>query len=339
MGYRLSKHDFSELLHKLQEDNKVYGPTCKEKKGTFSANDLVVYDQVADLNDLELTTKTKFSPKEIIFPIRQTMFYFTEDQQQIPQVDEESIIIFLRPCDRNAVKRLDEIFLENGPEEDIYYQRLRDKVKFFVLECTTGFDSCFCVTMDSNRVEPEEYTAFLRFEEDELECEVTDPDLEHLIQELGSEIEFNPQFKEEDETEVNLPPKEEITNDLFEHQLWTDYTRRCIACGRCNTACPTCSCFTVKDIVYEENSNCGERQRMWAGCHIDGFTEMAGGHNFRDEYGDRMRYKTMHKIYDFNERFGFDMCVGCGRCDDICPEYISFSNCINKLNQIIEEGE
>ena len=39
----------------------------------------------------------------------------------------------------------------------------------------------------------------------------------------------------------------------------------------------------------------------------------------------------MHKIYDFEKRFGYPMCVGCGRCDDICPEYISYSNLVNRL--------
>ena len=28
-------------------------------------------------------------------------------------------------------------------------------------------------------------------------------------------------------------------------------------------------------------------------------------------------------------------CVGCGRCDTVCPEYISYSACINKLNQAV----
>ena len=31
------------------------------------------------------------------------------------------------------------------------------------------------------------------------------------------------------------------------------------------------------------------------------------------------------------------MCVGCGRCDDICPEYISFSTIINKLEDAMNE--
>lgn len=29
------------------------------------------------------------------------------------------------------------------------------------------------------------------------------------------------------------------------------------------------------------------------------------------------------------------MCVGCGRCDDVCPEYISYSNIINKVNDAV----
>ena len=37
------------------------------------------------------------------------------------------------------------------------------------------------------------------------------------------------------------------------------------------------------------------------------------------------------------QRNGYHMCVGCGRCDDICPEYISFSHCVNKLGDAMKE--
>lgn len=88
---------------------------------------------------------------------------------------------------------------------------------------------------------------------------------------------------------------------------------------------------------YKDNKNTGERRRVWASCHIDGYTEMAGNISFRKTKGERMRFKVLHKVYDFKKRFGYNMCTGCGRCDQVCPEYISFSNCINKLNQKIEE--
>jgi anaerobic sulfite reductase subunit A len=48
-----------------------------------------------------------------------------------------------------------------------------------------------------------------------------------------------------------------------------------------------------------------------------------------------MRFKVLHKIHDYRKRTGYDMCVGCGRCDMVCPEYISFSACINKVNDAV----
>lgn len=96
----------------------------------------------------------------------------------------------------------------------------------------------------------------------------------------------------------------------------------------------------MQDVYYKENERVGERRRVWAGCHVDGFTTMAGGHEFRKTKGERMRFKAMHKVYDFNKRFGYHMCTGCGRCDNVCPQYISFSSCINKVNDLLgKEGK
>lgn len=95
----------------------------------------------------------------------------------------------------------------------------------------------------------------------------------------------------------------------------------------------------MQDIFYKDNPNNGERRRVWASCMVDGYTDMAGGHSFRKDKGDRMRFRVMHKVYDFNKRFGYHMCVGCGRCDDACPEYISFSTAVNKLNDVMKEME
>ncbi|AGB41196.1 sulfite reductase, subunit A [Halobacteroides halobius DSM 5150] len=335
MSYKLTTADFDSLLANLQDEYKVYGPTRKKDKGTFSDTDLFIYNQVEDLSELEFDVKTKFSPKEIVFPITQTLFYFTEDEYKEPKADEEKVVVFLRPCEVNAFKRLDKIFLENGPQEDIYYKRLREKVKFIVVECTEGFDSCFCVSMGTNEVK--DYSAFVRAEDDKFLFDVKDDALADLFVE-EEEVEFTPQFIQENEQEVEIPALEEINDDLFASEIWQEYSSRCIACGRCNTVCPTCSCWTMQDIFYQDNKEAGERRRVWAGCHIDGFTEMAGGHEFREDYGDRMRFKTLHKIYDFRKRFDMNMCVGCGRCEDVCPQYISFIEAINKLNQAIGEG-
>jgi len=128
---------------------------------------------------------------------------------------------------------------------------------------------------------------------------------------------------------------ENLGLEVMKSTMWNEYNERCITCGRCNFVCPTCTCFTMQDIFYKENENVGERRRVWASCHVDGYTDMAGGHSFRKLRGDRMRFKTLHKIYDFNKRFGYQMCVGCGRCDDACPQYISLSECIDNISDTI----
>lgn len=334
MGYKVISEKFNEIINTLSKDYKIYGPVRKEGKGRFSDTDVIGYGEISSFEDLEINEKSYFSPKEVFYPIRETLFYFTEDGMTVPKIDEKPVIIFLRPCDINGIQRLDTIFMKNGPDEDFYYKRLREKVKFFMFECTEGFDTCFCVSMGSNRTD--NYSAAFRFDKEDIYADIKDEDFTNIFECFGEKAEFKPQYVTENKVKVQIPDPEKVNNDIFDHPIWTEYTQRCIACGRCNTSCITCSCFTMQDVTYDDNKKLGERRRRWAGCHVNGFTDMAGGHSFRQKNGEKMRFKTMHKINDFQRRFGYHMCVGCGRCDDVCPEYISFSKCINKINQIIE---
>ncbi|WP_265450564.1 anaerobic sulfite reductase subunit AsrA, partial [Clostridium sp. cpc1] len=248
-----------------------------------------------------------------------------------PKIDDKKVLVFLRSCDIHAVKRLDEIYLENGVE-DPYYKRRREKIKFILMECQSSFENCFCVSMGTNKTD--DYSLFVKKDGDSILVKVKDEDFTSYF-DMGEEIEVNPKFIKENKIKVSIP--DDLDIDIFKSPIWSEYTSRCIGCGRCNTVCGTCSCFSMQDIFYKDNEKTGERRRVWASCQIDGYSEVAGGFDFRSNQGDRMRFKVMHKIYDFNKRFGYQMCVGCGRCDDACPEYISFSNCVNKLNQEIKE--
>ena len=142
-------------------------------------------------------------------------------------------------------------------------------------------------------------------------------------------------FVSENQTHVHIP--ENLSIDVAKSSMWEEYNGRCINCGRCNFVCPTCTCFTMQDLFYTENGRVGERRRVWASCMVDGYTDVAGGGSYRKKNGERMRFKVLHKVLDYKQRNGYHMCVGCGRCDDVCPEYISFSNCINKLEQAMKE--
>ena len=325
MGYQLSKEKANGIFRQWAEKYDIFAPVLMEGEGCFSDTDIIRYEKVDSLDDIEWNKKSDYSFKEVLLAINETLFYFTEDQTTIPKGPEKDILIFLRACDLHAVKRLDDIYL-NNKFEDYYYARIREKARFVLMGCETTCASGFCVSMGTNKAD--NYDAYIKVDGDKVMMDVKWEDL--VISMEGAEsAEVTPDYVTENKEKVTLPKN--LSNESFSNPIWKEYGDRCIKCGRCNFVCPTCTCFTMQDIFYKDNAKVGERRRVWASCQIDGYTDMAGGHGFRQSQGDRMRFKVMHKIYDFEKRFGYPMCVGCGRCDDVCPEYISYSNCVNRL--------
>lgn len=336
-SYEFTREEFSRVFDGLRARCSLYGPRRFPGRGRFTNTDLVKYAQLNGLEELELEEKSYMSPKSLAFPADETLFYFTgQEFAEAPQDGEGEIVVFLRPCDINGFRRLDAMFLENGGTRDPYYQRRRERLRFFMIECTESFDNCFCVSMKSNTAD--DYSAALRFSGDSVLVEVKDDEFEGVFS-AGRPSGFKPEFVRENRKRVDVPDVDEMPPEMFAHPMWDEYDQRCIACGRCNTSCVTCTCFSTRDLFYSDSRLSGERRRVWDGCHLDGFTEMAGGASYREKKGARMRFKTFHKIYDFRKRFGYDMCVGCGRCDDVCPEYISFAECINKVSATLKEVE
>ncbi|AYE33548.1 anaerobic sulfite reductase subunit AsrA [Clostridium septicum] len=333
MGYKLNLENLNIALRELSKEYKIYAPKVLEGKGTFSDTDIVRYGEISKVEEIEFEKKSQFSYKEVILPITQTLFFFTEDEVKEASIEEKSLLIFLRSCDIHSLKRIDDIYLRNG-FVDPYYEKLREKAKFVLIGCNKSFENCFCVNMGTNKTD--EYDAYLKLDGQDAYIDLKDEKLEASFTNVDVEkLEVKPEFVSENEVKVNIPNNLELK--VMDSKMWDEYSQRCIACGRCNFVCPTCTCFTMQDIFYKDNGKAGERRRVWASCQVDGYTDMAGGHSFRKAKGQRMRYKVLHKVYDYKKRWGYHMCVGCGRCDDICPEYISFSNCINKLENAMEE--
>lgn len=332
MSYRLSFRRMDELLKNLKSRYDIYAPVRFEKRGRYSDTDLVRYTRIHSIRDIVYDEKSDFSPKEVIHPITQTLFHYTEFEYLESKVADKAILVFVRPCDIHGITRLDTVFLKNGGNVDIYYKRLREKVKFALMDCGSGWDTCFCVSMGTNRTD--DYSLAVRFGEDELLLEVKDQSFADLFV-AEQRVVFSPEFVAANEETVTVPEIDspELRRKVYELAMWKDYNARCHSCGACTTACISCSCFTTSDVIYSENGKAGERRRVWASCLHEGFTEMAGGHSFRKTAGERMRFRTLHKVYDYNARSGEgQMCVGCGRCTDRCPQSISFAATINRLS-------
>jgi anaerobic sulfite reductase subunit A len=317
MGNLMSKEQASEKFAELLKEYDIYAPMVFEGGGRYTNIDCVRYGKIEKFEDIEFERKNEYSFKEAFLPVNEVLFHYTQGDVKIPDYEEKKKIVLLRSCELNAVKALDEIYLENG-REDPYYKRRRENTLFYLIECPHSYENCFCVSMGSNKCEG--FDAFIRVTADGV-----------YMGDDPSEV----KFIEENDIRVSIP--DNLSHKVNESKMWDEYTARCIACGRCNFVCPTCTCFTMQDISYRENGDVGERRRVWASCMVDGYDEIAGGITFRKNKGERMRYKVMHKVYDFKKRFDYTMCVGCGRCDDTCPEYISYSNCLNKLDDAMKE--
>ncbi|MDF2889096.1 MAG: asrA [Lacrimispora sp.] len=333
MGYILNSEEINEVFRKWKQDSVIYAPILMKNGGVFSDTDSVHYGEIQSIEEIVFDQRSDFSFKEILLPISETLFYFTEDSVKEPESSVKQAIIFLRSCDLHAVKRLDTMYLHNGAK-DPYYKRLRDRVKFVLMGCKESFDSCFCVDMETNR--SDDYHASMELSDEGVRIDNKNPEWDELFAaSCTKQVDVTPSYVTETETQVNIPKS--LTLDVMKSSMWKQYDSRCINCGRCNFVCPTCTCFTMQDIFYTDNGKVGERRRVWASCMTDGFTDVAGGGSYRQNNGQRMRFKVMHKVYDYKKRNGIHMCVGCGRCDDVCPEYISFSHCINQLEDAMKE--
>jgi anaerobic sulfite reductase subunit A len=265
------------------------------------------------------------------------MYYFKNDSVvSTEQSDGKDLLIFARACDINAIRRLDSIFLKNGNRADMFYGRMRSRVKFALMECRESFEDCFCASVGSNITD--DYSFAVRIDENDLLIDVKDEEFSGLFSDMPTD-KFSVSFVSENKKVLRKPTiTQEQLREISNLPFWSEFDEKCIACGGCNTVCGTCSCFDTVDVLYSEGSNDGERRRVWSSCMLHDFTQTAGGALSRKTQGANMRFKVLHKFYDYGKHFELNenMCVGCGRCDMRCPENISFFETVCRLHDEIE---
>lgn len=336
-SFSVRNERFANILARLQESYHVYAPMRFPKRGP-KGSDLIRYGEITRLEDIVYKEKSHFSPKECFYPVSQTLFRFeVEECSEEAMKDEKGIILICRACDINAIRHLDNIFLHNG-EADSYYARIREKLKLVLLECRDSFENCFCASLGSNVAG--DYAAAMRIDDICALMEICDEELlEYFVDEVP--IDFAPEFVKENPRKLSLPKLERSQiRDICAMDYWKKFDDECIGCGGCNTVCPGCSCFDTVDIIYDEQSRSGERRRVWSGCMLRNFTETAGGGMARKTQGANMRFKLLHKFFDYGLRFGEgSMCVGCGRCIDRCPKGIDFLDTVNEFAEALGKEE
>ena len=115
----------------------------------------------------------------------------------------------------------------------------------------------------------------------------------------------------------------------YEHPQWDDVAKRCLACGNCTLACPTCFCTTLED-QSDLAGTTAERVRRWDSCFTPDFSYIHGG-SVRPSIRARYRQWLTHKLATWHEQFGMSGCVGCGRCITWCPAGIDLTEEVRAL--------
>ncbi|HLD65755.1 MAG TPA: molybdopterin-dependent oxidoreductase [Pseudomonas sp.] len=113
---------------------------------------------------------------------------------------------------------------------------------------------------------------------------------------------------------------------------WESLGLRCLGCSGCTSVCPTCSCFAPLDQPTGDEGQ--QRERVWDSCLYQGFQKEASGHNPSATPGQRVQRFWFHKFADaFKADAGRYGCVGCGRCDRVCPGGIGVHGVMQRVGR------
>ena len=120
------------------------------------------------------------------------------------------------------------IYAGNGGYTDLYYERMREKVKFALMECNGGDDTCFCVSMGTNKTD--DYSLALKFSDEGVQVQVTDEAFAPYFEGMP-QAGYTPAFVEENELKVTVPDLDDKAVCLALKSQMCIRDRWCMATG------------------------------------------------------------------------------------------------------------
>jgi len=238
--------------------------------------------------------------------------------------------IGVRSCELHAIAVQDRVFL-GGRHADPVYAGRRTGAFIVAVNCGQAGGTCFCVSMQTGPRAESGFdlalTEFLDGGRHEFLVEIGTARGAEVMSEVAgraaqaADVQMADQIIQRTAAsmgrQMDTSGIKELLYANFEHPRWEEVAGRCLSCGNCTMACPTCFCFSVED-VSDLTGTQTELHRSWDSCFTMDHSYLHGG-AVRVSNRSRYRQWMTHKLATWIDQFGTSGCVGCGRCITWCP--------------------
>jgi formate hydrogenlyase subunit 6/NADH:ubiquinone oxidoreductase subunit I len=328
--------DISTLLAHLGKQRQLFAP--RHSGGDLHWLPLDATNEPS-LDDKPLLPLS--SPKSFFFAERETLFKFDGRNfiETLPEIKPQALI-GVRSCDLCAISYQDQFFAQ-----DPYYKARRSATLLVGLDCNKPCDGGFCPTVNAGPFVSEGMADLIlqRSDNDWLLIAATTKGKETTTglplppaplnwqsQRTEREHSVSARFPHAMHIESGI---QQINSGTVSAETWAAMGLQCLSCSGCTSLCPSCSCFATFEQPTEETANGFQRERCWDSCLYEAFQREASGHNPSAQAGVRVERFWFHKFSDdYVETFGRYGCVGCGRCERICPGVIGVHSVMERIS-------
>jgi len=297
------------LFDVIAEQRDLYVPENVDGHFSFAQYD-PDRQQEAAFNELRACQPVK----QFLFPLRQIAAVFPDPVEAAAV--KPFAIYGLKDCDLRSIEIMDKVFAEDEFCDPSYLDR-REKMLIISSDCYNPDESCFCLMMDGDVFPQKGYDLNI--------SKIKDGFIIHAGSDNGLMIlrENESIFADQFDIPISQIVDEGSGSDIFDEE-----SEGCVECQACTRICPTCHCFFLYD---EKQKDYYQKMKIWDSCVRLDYASVAGGENPRKLLTNRTLHRLMHKFVFFLERYGIQMCVGCGRCIDGCAGETNIRDVLKKL--------
>jgi ferredoxin len=336
----IEQRDFGAFVEAMIRATRVVGPVAKRTQFAFS--------ELASAADLRLDYDvTLLPPKKVFFPPVQDLVRFDGSVVEGCIDPIATVLLGVHFYDVKGIDMTDFLFRERNA--DWNYLAQREATTIVASSIQSISPRAFWGSVGTE-VEPKGHDALLTKVGGGYVFETRTPKGEALVlygafreadgEEIAAANRANADVMDRCPERLAYTTAEiaqKVRDSFGNEDMWDELAADCFSCGSCNTVCPTCYCFDVKD-AWNLDQRSGTRTRYWDACLTREFAAVTGAggsqENFREHHSARFRHRFMRKTAYLNDKLGGPACTGCGRCAQACTANIA--DPVRVINAVME---